>query len=130
MPGQRILRCAQDDGGSVLRYALDGRMISALTVGAGVRLRCPTLSLARTPASMVDRGTHCAFALSATGSAKARGLDGPQERTKRANAVRPYKRLRRTGGRLPPLRKSQRFRVIPTKAQPRGGIYAGRFVYL
>ena len=93
MPGQRILRCAQDDGGSVLRYALDGRMISALTVGAGV-------------------------------------LDGPQERTKRANAVRPYKRLRRTGGRLPPLRKSQRFRVIPTKAQPRGGIYAGRFVYL
>ena len=48
-------------------------------VGTGVRLQCPTLSLVRTPASMVDRGTHCTFALSATGSANTRGLDGPFE---------------------------------------------------
>ena len=40
---------------------------------AHVRLRCPVCALARTPALHTDRGTHCACASSATGSAQARG---------------------------------------------------------
>ena len=43
-----------------------------LRCGAAFRLRCPVCALVQTPALHTDRGTRCALALSATGSARAR----------------------------------------------------------
>ena len=49
-------------------------IIASSNYGAGVRLRCPADVLADGAASSpADRSTRCAFASSATGSAKARG---------------------------------------------------------
>ena len=49
-------------------------IIASSNYGAGVRLRCPADVLGdKPPSSPADRCTRCAFALSATGSAKARG---------------------------------------------------------
>ena len=50
-------------------YNLIRQMPPTAMAFATVRLRCPILSLARTPASMIDRGTLSTPAASATGSA-------------------------------------------------------------
>ena len=62
---------------------------------ATVRLRCPILSLARTPASMIDRGTLSTPAASATGSA---GALRPQRGRVGRVMPRPYGMTRGVGG--------------------------------